>query len=83
MRLPPHRVTTAHLGAAYPFMAEGGLGSRGVYVGQDVLGGGLFSPLTGKLLKIGTRLALVPIIKSQLGALAGTEGERPGESSTH
>lgn len=48
-----------------------------------VLGGGLFSPLTGKLLKIGMRLALVPIIKSQLGALAGTEGERPGESSTH
>ena len=34
-----------------------------------VLGGGLFSPLTGRLLKIGMRLALVPVIKSQLGAI--------------
>jgi len=41
-RQPPHRVTTAHLGAAYPFMVDGGLGSRGVYVGQDLLGGGTF-----------------------------------------
>jgi hypothetical protein len=41
-RQPPHRVTTAHLGAAYPFMAEGTLGSRGVYVGRDLLGGGAF-----------------------------------------
>jgi hypothetical protein len=36
-------VTTAHLGAAYPFMAEGPLGSRGVYIGQDLLGGGAFA----------------------------------------
>jgi hypothetical protein len=36
-----------------------------------VLGGGLFSPMTSKLLKIGIRLALVPVIKSQLGAIAG------------
>ena len=49
-----------------------------------VLGGGLFSPLTGKLLKIGVRLALVPIIKSQLDVLAGNiEGERPAGSGTH
>jgi hypothetical protein len=34
-----------------------------------VLGGGLFSPLTSRLLKIGVRLALVPVIKSQLGAI--------------
>jgi len=34
-----HRLTTAHLGAAYPFVAEGGLGARGVYVGRDLLGG--------------------------------------------
>ena len=39
LRLPAHRVTTAHLQAAYPFVAEGGLGGRGVYVGQEVLGG--------------------------------------------
>src|SRR4051812_50227751 len=36
-----------------------------------VLGGGLFSPLTSKLLKIGVRLRLVPGIKSPLGAGGG------------
>ena len=36
-----------------------------------VLGGGLFSPMTSRLLKVGIRLALVPVIKSQLGAIAG------------
>jgi hypothetical protein len=35
-----------------------------------VLGGGLFSPMTSRLLKVGLRLALVPVIKSQLGAIA-------------
>jgi hypothetical protein len=34
-----HRVTTRHLGAAYPFIAEGGLGDRGVVLGTDVFGG--------------------------------------------
>jgi type IV secretory pathway VirB4 component len=38
-RRPAHRVTTAHLQAAYPFISEGGLGSRGVYIGRDVFGG--------------------------------------------
>src|SRR5690606_34602598 len=32
-------ITTAHLQAAYPFMSEGGLGGRGVYIGQDLYGG--------------------------------------------
>src|SRR6266540_1016106 len=36
---PGHRATTAHVQAAYPFVAEGGLGGRGVYVGRDVYGG--------------------------------------------
>jgi type IV secretory pathway VirB4 component len=36
---PAHRVTTAHLQAAYPFVAEGGLGGRGVYIGSDLFGG--------------------------------------------
>src|SRR5262245_44655111 len=36
---PGHRSTTAHIQAAYPFVAEGGLGGRGVYVGRDVYGG--------------------------------------------
>ena len=34
-----HRVSTAHLQAAYPFVSEGGLGGRGVYIGREVLGG--------------------------------------------
>ncbi|HEV3463012.1 MAG TPA: ATP-binding protein [Actinomycetota bacterium] len=38
-RRPAHRVTTAHLQAAYPFISEGGLGSEGVYIGRDVFGG--------------------------------------------
>jgi type IV secretory pathway VirB4 component len=33
-----HRVTTRHLGAAYPFMAGPALGSRGVQLGVDVHG---------------------------------------------
>jgi hypothetical protein len=37
-----------------------------------VLGGGLFSPLTGKAVRIGLRLALIPMIKSQLANIAGS-----------
>jgi type IV secretory pathway VirB4 component len=36
---PGHRATTAHACAAYPFVAEGGLGANGVYVGADAYGG--------------------------------------------
>ncbi|MGH9072436.1 MAG: hypothetical protein ACRDX8_15095, partial [Acidimicrobiales bacterium] len=34
-----HRVTTAHLGAAYPFQAGGDLGSGGIVIGRNLLGG--------------------------------------------
>ncbi len=40
LRLPRHRATTAHLCSAYPFLAESGLGPRGVYLGTNVLTGG-------------------------------------------
>ena len=40
LRVPRHRATTAHLCAAYPFMAEAGLGARGVYLGTNLLTGG-------------------------------------------
>ena len=40
-----------------------------------LLGGGLFSPLTGKLVRIGIRLALIPVIKSQLANMAGAAQE--------
>ncbi len=44
-RLPAHQVTTRNLGAAYPFIAEAGLGQRGVVVGDDLLGGSfVFDP---------------------------------------
>src|SRR3989442_917676 len=38
----PHQVTTANIGACYPFMAQGSLGTRGVYIGQDLYGAGGF-----------------------------------------
>ncbi len=44
-RLPAHQVTTRNLGAAYPFLAEAGLGRRGVLIGDDLLGGSfVFDP---------------------------------------
>ncbi|MEU5833033.1 ATP-binding protein [Streptomyces diacarni] len=36
LKLPAHRMTTAVAGGAYPFLAEGGLGAEGIYIGRDV-----------------------------------------------
>lgn len=36
LRLPSHRMTTAVAAGAYPFLAEGGLGAEGIYIGRDV-----------------------------------------------
>jgi type IV secretory pathway VirB4 component len=36
---PGHRSTTRHAQAIYPFMAAGGLGARGVFIGRDAAGG--------------------------------------------
>lgn len=41
-KLPAHQDTSATLAGAYPFLAEGGLGSDGVLVGQDLYSGGSF-----------------------------------------
>lgn len=42
---PGHSATTAHFQAAFPFLAEGGLGAPGVYIGQDACGGAwVFDP---------------------------------------
>jgi type IV secretory pathway VirB4 component len=38
---PGHRNTTRHAQAIYPFVASGGLGGRGVFIGRDA-GGGAF-----------------------------------------
>jgi hypothetical protein len=41
-RVPAHRATSDMMAGAYPFLAEAGLGSAGVYVGQDAWSGGGF-----------------------------------------
>ncbi len=38
-RQPAHSTTSAHACAAYPFVADGGLGRKGVYIGRDAYGG--------------------------------------------
>jgi hypothetical protein len=42
LRVPPHRATSAALSGAYPFLAEGGLGSEGLVIGRDLYAGGTF-----------------------------------------
>jgi hypothetical protein len=42
LRLPRHQDTSATLAGAYPFLAEGGLGAEGVFVGQDLYSGSSF-----------------------------------------
>ncbi|MDR2975448.1 MAG: ATP-binding protein [Propionibacteriaceae bacterium] len=42
LHLPQHQDTTATLAGAYPFLAEGGLGTNGVFVGSDMFGGASF-----------------------------------------
>ncbi|AYY12989.1 ATP-binding protein [Actinobacteria bacterium YIM 96077] len=42
LRIPLHQDTSATLSGAYPFLAEGGLGSEGVFVGQDLFSGSSF-----------------------------------------
>ena len=42
LRIPRHQDTSATLAGAYPFLAEGGLGSEGVFVGQDLYSGSSF-----------------------------------------
>lgn len=42
-----------------------------------VLGGGLFTPLTGALVRIGARAALLPMVQSTVENLAGLEDETP------
>lgn len=42
LRVQPHRATTEILAAAYPFLAEAGLGSEGIFIGQDAWSGSSF-----------------------------------------
>jgi hypothetical protein len=40
--VPPHRATSEILAGAYPFLAEAGLGSEGLFIGQDAWSGSSF-----------------------------------------
>ena len=42
LRVHPHQATSNVLASAYPFLADAGLGSRGVMVGQDAWSGSAF-----------------------------------------
>ncbi|HET8862128.1 MAG TPA: hypothetical protein VFM94_02635 [Solirubrobacterales bacterium] len=54
---PGHSGTTANFQAAYPFLAEGGPGAAGVYIGRDLYGGAWMYD---------------PWVRCQQGALPGT-----------
>jgi type IV secretory pathway VirB4 component len=42
MSRPAHQSTTRNLGAIYPFATEPGLGTNGILIGRDLVGGGFF-----------------------------------------
>ncbi len=46
-----------------------------------VLGGGLFSPTTARLLKVGLRLAVIPFVKNQLATMAGEVASAAGQAA--
>lgn len=74
-RLPAHRVTTAHLQAAYPFIAEGGFGARGTYIGRDLFGGSFcFDPweLYGAGLLTNPNILVIGSIGSRKSTLVKT-----------
>ena len=74
LRLPRHQDTSATLAGAYPFLAEGGLGSDGVFVGQDLYSGSSFvyDPwvLYARGLITAPNLVLAGIVGSGKSALA-------------
>lgn len=43
LRLATHRASTGRLGATYPFLADRGLGSRGMYIGTDAYANAAFA----------------------------------------
>lgn len=56
-----------------------GMVLAGVGVGY-LLGGGLFSPTTGRIVRYGLRLALIPLLKSQLDGILG-QAHQAGEGA--
>jgi hypothetical protein len=74
LRLPRHQDTSATMAGTYPFLAEGGLGSDGVFVGQDFYSGRSFvyDPwvLYSRGLITAPNLVLAGIVGSGKSALA-------------
>ena len=74
LRIPRHQDTSATLAGADPFLAEGGLGSDGVFVGQDLYSGSSFvyDPwvLYARGLITAPNLVLAGIVGSGKSALA-------------
>lgn len=48
-----------------------GMIAAGLGIGY-LLGGGLFTPLTGKLVRLGLRVAILPLVRGPLMAMAGS-----------
>jgi len=63
-----HQDTSAVLRGAYPFLAEGGLGSRGIFIGQDLYSGGSFAFDAFELYRQGVITAPNMIVAGIVGA---------------
>jgi hypothetical protein len=68
LRIQPHRATSEILAAAYPFLAEAGLGSEGLFIGQDAWSGSSFCYDPWVLYRIG-------VITNPNCVLAGVVGK--------
>lgn len=67
-RVQAHRATSEVLGAAYPFLAEAGLGAEGLFIGQDAWSGSSFCYDPWVLYRAG-------VLTNPNGLLAGVVGK--------
>jgi hypothetical protein len=67
-RLSRHQDTSAVLAGQYPFLAEGGLGAKGVFVGADLYSGGSFVYDPWQLYKDGVITAPNVIVAGIVGS---------------
>lgn len=67
-RVQAHRATSEVLGAAYPFLAEAGLGAEGLFIGQDAWSGSSFCYDPWVLYRTG-------VLTNPNGLLAGVVGK--------
>ncbi|WRS29176.1 ATP-binding protein [Actinomycetaceae bacterium MB13-C1-2] len=67
-KVPRHQDTSAVLAGQYPFLAEGGLGAKGVFVGADLYSGGSFVYDPWQLYKDGVITAPNVIVAGIVGS---------------